>query len=527
MKNLFRLMSAIVLVCACTRHDPYSADNYPHSAADGLPHEMIVLGERLEDPYTVQNMSKALFSLYPTKSSRGEVETTDLYVRFLPKDQDDCDRLAGLGVNLIDHPLDYEILEEGDYYRDPGIDDEEITWQYAVVSPDFNFPNGIRYEIIDECYIAENASEQSKAVFGDVDWEAVERESFRLTGNEKLLSDPVKGKYSPTIPHGRITIIDEDLRSEPVGVAGVRVSCNVFVKFARTYTDEQGYYTMPKKFSSDIRYRLVFKNKMGFNIGFNLLLVPASMSTLGRHSPDGIDVVVSKYSDRKLFCRSVVNNAGYEYYSRCKESGYSMSTPPSNLRIWIFYNLTSSSAPMLQHGAILDRSVLGKYLGEYLPLIKIFLPDITMGVKESGDYRTVYNTAIHEMAHASHWSKVGNDYWDPLIKYVIGSFVSSGFTTYGLGNEPDHGYCEVAESWAYYIQSRFDRDRYGSGANFGGGFWFSPQSLLFLDDRGMDRFKIFKALTPEVIDREKLQDKLIELYPESKSLINQAFDRYE
>ena len=47
-----------------------------------LSHGRIVLGNRLENPYTTENVTKALASLYPTKAGRVEVEATDLYVRF-------------------------------------------------------------------------------------------------------------------------------------------------------------------------------------------------------------------------------------------------------------------------------------------------------------------------------------------------------------------------------------------------------------------------------------------------------------
>ena len=47
-----------------------------------LSHDMIVLGNQLEDPYSVDNMTKALASLYPTKAGRVPVTATDLYVKF-------------------------------------------------------------------------------------------------------------------------------------------------------------------------------------------------------------------------------------------------------------------------------------------------------------------------------------------------------------------------------------------------------------------------------------------------------------
>lgn len=512
---------AVLAVAVCSCSGFFEAVGEEIDVTGSVSHELIVLGKQLEDPYTVENMSKAYASLYPTKADRGHITTTDYYVRFLPQSQEQYDQLTDLGVQLMDHPMDFEILKEGDYYHDPEIDEEEITWQYAVVKKDFAFPQGVKYEILDDCFLPENSSTKA----GDADWDEVERESFRLTGNEAMLSCGTRAGSDSGTPSGRITIYDDTAGTE-IGVMGVRVSCNVFVKFASAYTDESGAYSMTKTFSSSPRYRLVFKNRKGFGIGFNLLLVPASVSTLGRGPSSGLDVKITPASERKLFTRCVVNNAGYEYYKSCDNEGESMSTPPANLRIWLFQKLSASSAVMLQQGALIDNSVLGKYLGVYKTLVKIFLPDITLGLSGLTSYGEIYSAAVHELAHASHYMQVGNDYWDKYIYYILSSFVTSGFVTYGAGTEPDHGYCEVGEMWAYYLQSRMYQDKYGSDKVFGNSFWFSPQILMTLDNKGMNRYKIFKSLTPDVINRNMLQTRLLSLYPQSKSTINQAFGRY-
>ena len=47
-----------------------------------------------------------------------------------------------------------------------------------------------------------------------------------------------------------------------------------------------------------------------------------------------------------------------------------------------------------------------------------------------------------------------------------------------------------------------------------------------MDDRGIDDSKIFTALMSTVTDRDLLQKSLTELYPESRYIIEQAFNRY-
>lgn len=522
MKKIARLLLPLLVLGSCTEKTPLGPE-FPDLDASQVGHGMIELGERLEDPYSLENMAKALESVYPTRASRYEISPTDMYVRFLPTDDSQFELLEEMGLRLIDHPLDYRIVRDGDYYHDPSVPEDEITWQYAVVPPGFTAPKGIRYEVIDECYIPSN----DPATRADgLDWDAVEREAFRATGNEDLLEPETRAGDGKAYPQGRITIEDEKL-GESVGVAGVMVSCNVFVKFAHAYTDSEGRYKISVPFSEKVRYRLVFSNRQGFDIGFNMLLVPASVSALGTNPATGVNLEINSKSDRKLFCRAAVNNACYDYYSSCKTDDGDMSLPPSGLRIWLFQSLASSSTVMLQHGAVIDNDLVKKYLGEYAGIIKTFLPDVTLGMKGRETYSEIYAEACHEMAHASHFAVAGSGFWDKFIYYILKSYVTNGGLVYGLGDGKYSGHCEVGEMWAYYVENAMFRDRYGADApTWGLSFWFSPHTLLYLDERGLGRYDIFAALGADVDSSESLRDRLMELYPGFESIVEQAFARY-
>ena len=516
-----------LLGVSCGKDEIHSERGIDYSYGKDLTHEMIVLGEHLENPYKTENIRKALKSLYPTKADRVDVKTTDLYVRFLPANEQEYDLLKSSGLELVDHPLDYDILVEGDWYHDPVIPEGEMTWQYAVVAPDFDFPD-VRYEIIDECFISEHDT-ATRADDG-IDWTAVERASYVLTGNEDRLADESMTKADvKTIPSGRITIVDEHANGgKPFGVAGVRVSCNSFVKFDQCYTDRDGYYCMSKTYSSDLRYRLVFENEKGFSIGFNLVLVPASVSTLGKSSPSGINMTITKDSEIKLFRRCVVNNAAYDYYSRCSKDDLNISSPPSDLRIWLFHSQEPSCAAMLHHGAILSNEYLNKLFGSYISLVEYFLPDITLGLKDRNEYRRIYSVTCHELAHASHFVKAGTGFWDKYIEYIISSYVKSGGVMYGDGLSTGAGYCEVGEMWGYYLESKVYKDRYGGAfPTFGTSYWFNPQIFRYLDERGLGASSIFSVLDASVTSRTSLKNALMLAYPAQITVIDQVFNRYK
>jgi hypothetical protein len=519
---VFGLLAALL---SCQREE--SPDPAGREAGPGLSHEMIVLGEKLEDPYTVGNVREAIARVYPTRASEVKIFPTDLYVRFLPETEDDYALLLERGLRLTDHPVDYRIVREGDYYHDPSVPEGAITWQYAVVGKDFDFPAGIRYEVLDECYLSEN-DPVTRAESG-LDWDAVEREAFRLTGNEDLYTGPGTRAEGDGFPTGRITVEDPHaFGGKPYGLAGVMVCCNSFVKFATGYTDRDGYYQLSKRFSATPRYRLVFKNAAGFSIGMNLILVPASVSTLGTGPASGIDAHIDATSDGKLFRRAAVNNAAYDYIARCSASDLDIKAPPQDLRIWIFKDLDCSSSAMLHHGAFIsDNELFQRYLGTYASLLKVFLPDITIGAAGNGEFIDLYSSVMHEMAHASHYAQVGNTWWGRFVTYIIRSYVTEGREAYGSGTSKDAGYCEVGETWGYFMESVLFKDRYGGGLpTFGTSFWFYPQIFRYLYERGMTCSELFRALTSKVTSRDDLQDALVTLYPNRESTINQVFIRY-
>ena len=527
MRGKFKLTLMALMVMACSKEGPSSSRDLNYDYGKELSHEMIVLGERLENPYKTENITKALNSLYPTKSDRVDIRTTDLYVRFLPSNMAEYDTLLALGLRLIDHPMDYDILVEGDWYHDPEIPEGEMTWQYAVVPADFNFPN-IKYEVIDECFLTENSA-ATRSTDG-VDWDAVERQAYLLTGNEAFLAPETKAAKSQSYsPKGRITVVDRHSNHGlPIGVSGVKVSCNTFVKFDEDYTDPNGYYEMTKKFSSDVRYRLIFENEKDFSIGLNLVLVQASVSTLGEASAKGINMTVTKDSDDKLFKRCVVNNAAYDYIIACSSrSGLNIDPPPSNLRIWLFHGLRASSAVMMRHGAVIDTDLVKRFLGEYAALVKYFLPDLTIGVKGTNEYREIYSSTSHELSHASHFKRVGKSYWNNYIHYIIESYITTGGLTYGEGSGDYAGYCAVGEMWAYYLESLIYKNRYGGDfPTFGNSYWFNPEILRYLNDRGFSCRDIFDVLDDEVISVKSMERAFIAEYPTKRSIIETAFDKY-
>ena len=89
------------MLAACSKDAVTVNDAVRTGPEETMSHGMIVLGDRLENPYTTENMQEAYMALYPTKS-RSDVKTSHLYVRFLPADEEEFDILTDSGLDLVD-----------------------------------------------------------------------------------------------------------------------------------------------------------------------------------------------------------------------------------------------------------------------------------------------------------------------------------------------------------------------------------------------------------------------------------------
>lgn len=263
---------------------------------EGLGYDTVlrptILGYHLiNHPYSLAIMQQAYTNLYGTANG---VSITHKYVRFKPSSPAQLSTLVDLDIDLFDHPLDYEITQQGDYYSDGITPAEEIPWLYAVVDVNFNPPSGITYEVLEQIHIPTIA--------------AVENEAFMLTGNpyddpecyssggESLLEndqnniepcyeqlcppeytwDPGSCQCVPTTncplgfhwdgtqcvpdgppppnpgkqPSGTITVTDNNDGGNVLRpVRNARVIARRFLKVERTFTNNNGQFFLSKEFN--------------------------------------------------------------------------------------------------------------------------------------------------------------------------------------------------------------------------------------------------------------------------------------
>lgn len=525
MKRLFSII-LLLAVAACTKFDepmPVQEDE-PVEVTEELSGQTRAgntpVYEKMANPYTLEVMQAVYDSL---SIERVVLQPTDKYVRIKPQNFDQLDWLWDeSGFELFDRPLDIR-MEAGQRYVDPTISEGEFGWLYTTVKPNFTFPTGYVYEVLEDCYIPDKdevietsvgtrAGEETTSV--NVEKAALERMGYvsasRSTNNKNT--------------KGYIKIWD-DTKSDWVGLKGVVISCHFFFFTVNSaWTDENGYYEMGISFSDDMEYIMTFTNIKDFKIWGDYTAVAPVAYSLGYHDNNGYNHSIGTNYPSWRF--GVVNNAAYEYYEMCEDTG--IVTPPEVLKISVIDNLNWSSAPMLREGVagseILSDSDLGFYLsinvsGIDLDTIMIIAaPHVIIGTMPNYTYGQIFEYVNHELSHASHFSQVcedNTDYWAKYIRHIVDAYYANNSAIYGsTGRGPYAQICGIGEMWGYAMGHILEHEYYGDSIDVpypyaktpgSDGAWIKPEVIWDINRRGLlTKKEIFDCLTVDVDTYEKL-----------------------
>ncbi|MBP5722248.1 MAG: hypothetical protein J6X18_01500 [Bacteroidales bacterium] len=246
--DLFVLIVPAIFYVSCTKEDFSSGQENQFEK-----NRVIKLGQKIDDPYRLENMQQAYNNLYGDLL-KTELQATHKYVRFLPQNEDELDILKNdTSIVLYDYPLDYEISEGEGAYHDKNLPDSCITWQYTVVPYDYEFPN-ITNELLYEVFIPEKANEELK----NCNLYDIEEESFRLTGNV----DTENGnqlKASRWHPSGNISVWD-DVFKQCIPLEGAKVQTRWSTNIKTCKTDANGDFYQEHGFLYKVNYAIKWES---------------------------------------------------------------------------------------------------------------------------------------------------------------------------------------------------------------------------------------------------------------------------
>ena len=516
-----------------------------------------VLGSRLNNPYTIANNRTAYSNLGITNVT---VDVTNLYVRFKPTTADQLDQLENTmeaqNLELFDTPVDYDVSYEGDYYQDPAISQEQITWQYAVVPPTFTFPAGIQYETIAQLHIPND------------NYTAVETEAERIanpyintlisklppTTNVRqchlgyhwedggCLPDQCPLGYiwtgsgcvpvntpPPTYPapapdaakpSGKINVYDTQLAAA-VPVRKVRVVARRWFKIERVFTDNSGNFQFTKRFKHKVRINVKFKNSDAAIRGMKgarlwQILFPVK-KTLGIYADDKNNILHTFNTflslgskGNRFWVAATTHNAVQEYRDFASAEGIGL--PSTGIKIIVTNWVVSGggASPMWNKRALSDlpETFVRIYLtssssliaGGVFALEEVLRKQINIAIsyKETKSDK-VKETVYHELSHCAHYQKLGNGWYGPFVQAELKAMLlsSSANSPYGKKTDANSDIIALGEQWAYYMGRYLTDKKYGSlcGGVFENQSSYFNNSPVFRFKQSIKCVRRFQSLT--------------------------------
>lgn len=452
------------------------------------------IGEKLANPFTVENMEKAYDALSRNKAAV-TITPNMYYVRFLPKTSEELQVLINQGLNLSQTPLDVKVNQYGSTIQSSAIASTEPVWVYTTVKPDYKFGT-IKYEIIDKLFLPalEENVKSVDQLFTEFSPEDLENKSLELQGFEvEKTTKRASAKYRAKGYIRYQDVVGNTVTN--VGVKKIKVQSRWWFYYGSGTTDANGYFECNETYSSkrDVEVKVFFENDLvnvrtikGYNIVDMLFTERQEIGTYSGNNLQNINYIfynaenVESNSKRYwMACHAL--NAVYEHRQYCVQSG--IGSPPSNLNLWLTgqnkkgKNIsTAAAAPMLKQMA--NSSLLVGATQVYLGLVgspitavaiqvlKQELPDITYayngeGAQVSQYSDQIYQVIYHELSHACHYAKVRNAFWTPYITYII------QHNGYGQKSDSGSGRIALSESWAEFFSEYIAGKKYGKNTSYG------------------------------------------------------------
>jgi hypothetical protein len=430
MKNRYLVSLASVLalcIFSCSREEikPLSgANNFSQKSdrnrVEGMERRPIVLGKRLINPYTFQNIKDAATELgtqINLAAFNVNIRVNYKYVKLLPKNWEEYDQLKiDTSLMLFDYPLEYE-LSQGDYYHEVGVPDTLPTPQYSVVPVDYGPPAGIAMQVIDDLYLSEKDKGVSPEWLASDDYAKLETQSSVRTGNadttgtdgQRVAFLRIPKRYHP---EGNVYVMFDN-GSNPTfrPVERQQIRARRIALIYTTYTNQDGYFQFgdfryPVSYSS--YYESADHDVRSGNFG------QAYYNGPHQREPWYHRVYAGAHNNYTM-----VNQAAVDVYT-IRNWGIEK---PRKTRIGVF-----STGASLGHynGGI---QTFGG--GLIVPSIKIYA--------NSRPSIDVYQTSVHEFGHASHHKMGSDDYNDTETK--------------------------VKETWAEGFRQAYTTARYGQAGD--------------------------------------------------------------
>ncbi len=312
---------------------------------------------------------------------------------------------------------------------------------------------------------------------------ALYNEAMRISGNEGEMVDPAEAQAQRTgrryNPAGTV-MIDETALGVQVPLRGVKVKARRWFKMDNTYTNAAGGFSISKGFRQKAAVLVKFKNARASVRGIIGTFraweyVQVLKHKLGTYTREGMQNISFNFSySPDAGSRPAAHwVAGTYFNSMWDAHDFSavnqIAAPPAGLNVWVSSAVTAeASAPMARR--VLETSALSAFIDLFLVgtghpelaaikrILQRLAPDITCRygsqTANTRGYNELYDTFTHELGHAMHYSRVGNNYWAAYAGYIVANGGYGNKTTNGSGR------IAVSEAWGFYVGNTMTANNY-------------------------------------------------------------------
>lgn len=398
MKNKYTLglvLACCMAVLACSKNEPQAPNvgltptrmrtNNAEPAA--YREGNLILGKKLNNPYTLANMKSAISRLEGQGLSllkAVNLRASHYYVKFKPTDSAQCEQIGrDKRMTVYPYPLDYEIKQRGNDYHDPNLPKDKPTYLYAAVKSDFVFNSKIDYEIICPLYIPEeDTSLKSKTSEAYVD--QLLNQAYKQTGNfqDTIVAIKANSPQASYHPGGKIQVWDTRLQ-QYIGLEGVDMRARRWFTTHHARTDFWGNYQMEDTFKNPCNYSLWFSQD-DFTVKPHLVDLTAWIDGPKQKANWNLDI--ANGYDRFI---SHIFRGAYRYHYGFIDGLQRPFRPSGNRTVYIGKNGDI--------GAQGNNDIV-------LPILKI--SRYNGNVEYDSD--EIFSTTIHETAHTTHVIRMSN-----------------------------------------------------------------------------------------------------------------------
>lgn len=450
----------------------------------------VILGNKLNNPYSLSNIQLAYNTLYGSGTT---LVPNHLYVRFKPANSDQLAQLEDNNdLELQDFPMDYEVLQDGDYYQNPNLGTEDIPWLYTVVPVGYSLPPGIQSEIIESIYIPNDnliLEELAESMAAGATYQTISAsdnsviiERTDIPGISPANIFPCDPENcgggggggepapNPNKPKGQI-LVQDVLRNANTNVITnvplrqARIVAKRWFKIDRINTDNDGNFLSSKKFNNKVKVIVKTKNDYasvrkirGIRLWQILFPVKKRIGVFNKTAMASITHIFTKPNptsahDKELpyWAAATTHNSVVEFRQYAAEMGVGL--PPNKLKIIVsnwgggfratgatpMFNKCNGNMSIEYAGAFLAQSTLLNVVGGIATLVNTLKNQVDMMINYlamNADYTNLLTSdwlkslAYHELGHAAHYNKAGCDFWTQYRGAIVNELTKLNLSQY-------------------------------------------------------------------------------------------------